>query len=40
MKDFIKNKNLKLTDLGDDEHLDFKNIDAQNAYFGDSFKIN
>ena len=32
-KDFIKNKNLKLTDLGDDEHLDFKNIDAQNTGF-------
>ena len=33
IKDFIKNKNLKLTDLGDDEHLDFKNIDAQNTGF-------
>ena len=32
-KDFIKNKNLKLTDLGDDKHLDFKNIDAQNTGF-------
>ena len=29
-KDFIKNSNLKLTDLGDDDHLDFKKIDAQN----------
>ncbi len=34
-KDFIKNKNLKLTDLGTDEHLDFKNIDAQNTGFQD-----
>lgn len=32
-KDFIKNKNFKLTDLGNDEHLDFKNIDAQNTGF-------
>ena len=32
-KDFIKNKNFKLTDLGDDDHLDFKNIDAQNTGF-------
>jgi len=32
-KDFIKNKNFKLTDLGEDEHLDFKNIDAQNTNF-------
>ena len=28
-KEFIKNKNFKLTDLGEDDHLDFKNIDAQ-----------
>ena len=33
-KDFIKNKNFKLTDLGEDEHLDFKNIDAQKTGFG------
>lgn len=33
LKDFIKNKNLKLTDLGNDKHLDFKNIDAQNTGF-------
>ena len=33
-KDFIKNKNFKLTDLGKDEHLDFKNIDAQKTGFG------
>ena len=32
-KDFIKNKNFKLTDLGSDDHLDFKNIDAQNTGF-------
>ena len=32
-KEFINNKNFKLTDLGDDEHLDFKNIDAQNTGF-------
>ena len=32
-KDFIKNKNFKLTDLGSDEHLDFKNIDAQSTGF-------
>ncbi len=32
-KEFIKNKNFKLTDLGDDDHLDFKNIDAQNTGF-------
>tara|TARA_B100000029_G_scaffold219360_1_gene217090 strand:- start:185 stop:991 length:807 start_codon:yes stop_codon:yes gene_type:complete len=32
-KDFIKNKNLKLTDMRNDEHLDYKNIDAQNTKF-------
>ena len=32
-REFIKNKNFKLTDLGEDEHLDFKNIDAQNTGF-------
>jgi len=32
-KDFIKNKNFKLTDIGEDDHLDFKNIDAQNTSF-------
>ena len=32
-KDFIKNKNFKLTDLGNDDHLDYKNIDAQNTGF-------
>jgi SAM-dependent methyltransferase len=35
LRDFIKNKNLKLTDLGNDEHLDFKNIDAQKTSFED-----
>ena len=33
LKDFIKNKNLKLTDMSDDEHLHYKNIDAQNTKF-------
>jgi len=32
-KDFIKNKNFKLTDLSSDDHLDYKNIDAQNTKF-------
>ena len=32
-RDFIKNKNFKLTDLGNDDHLDIKNIDAQNTGF-------
>jgi len=36
LKDFIDNKNLKLTDLGKDSHLDFKNIDAQNTGFADN----
>ena len=34
-KEFIKNKNFKLTDLGNDDHLDFKNIDAQDTGFKD-----
>ena len=34
-REFIKNKNLKLTDLGNDDHLDFKNIDAQRTGFKD-----
>ena len=34
-KEFIKNKNFKLTDLGEDNHLDFKNIDAQDTKFED-----
>ena len=32
-KEFIKNRNFKLTDLGEDDHLDYKNIDAQNTGF-------
>ncbi len=32
-KDFILNKNLKLTDIGSDNHLDIKNVDAQNTGF-------
>ena len=32
-KDFINCKNFKTTDLGNDEHLDYKNIDAQNTGF-------
>ena len=34
-KDFIINKNFKLTDLSSDDHLDFKNIDAQDTKFSD-----
>ena len=32
-KYFIKNKDFKLTDISNDEHLDYKNIDAQNTNF-------
>ena len=32
-KEFITNKNFKLTDLSEDDHLDFKKIDAQNTRF-------
>ena len=32
-KEFIKNKNFKLSDLSEDDHLDFKNIDAQKTSF-------
>ena len=35
-KYFIKNRNLKLTDLSNDSHLDFKNVDAQNTNFKES----
>ena len=35
-KFFIKNQNLKLSDLSEDQHLDFKNIDAQSTGFDDS----
>ena len=34
-REFIKSKNFKLSDLGEDDHLDFKNIDAQNTGFND-----
>ena len=30
-KDYIKNQNFKLTDLGNDSHLDYKNVDTQNT---------
>ena len=33
-KDFIKNKNFRITDLGNEKHLDFTNIDAQDTGFG------
>tara|TARA_X000000368_G_scaffold415412_1_gene407130 strand:+ start:1830 stop:2636 length:807 start_codon:yes stop_codon:yes gene_type:complete len=32
-KFYIKNKNFKLTDLSADEHIDIKNVDAQNTNF-------
>ena len=32
-KDYIKNKNFKISDISSDEHLDYKNIDAQNTNF-------
>ena len=32
-KHFIKNKNFKISDLSDDNHLDYKNIDAQDTKF-------
>ncbi len=35
-KHFIKNKNFKMSDLSEDTHLDFKNVDAQSTDFGDS----
>jgi SAM-dependent methyltransferase len=35
-KFYIKNQNLKLSDLSEDQHLDFKNIDAQATGFKDS----
>ena len=34
-KNFIKNKNFKLSDISDDDHLDYKNIDAQKTKFDD-----
>jgi len=35
-KFFIKSQNFKLSDLSEDRHLDFKNIDAQSTGFDDS----
>ena len=32
-KYYIKNKNFKISDFREDDHLDFKNIDAQNTKF-------
>ena len=34
-KEFINNKNFKLTDIGEDKHLDFQNVDAQSTSFKD-----
>ena len=37
-KDYIKNKKLKVTDISSDDHLDYKNIDAQATGFsGEGF---
>ena len=37
-KEFIINKNFKISDLSNHEHLDYKNIDAQNTKFeGETF---
>ena len=33
---YIKNKNFKMSDLSEDSHLDFKNIDAQATGFKDN----
>ena len=35
-KYFIKNKNFKMSDLSDDDHLDFKKVDAQATKFSDN----
>ena len=34
-KYFIKNKNFRMSDLSDDDHLDFKKVDAQATKFSD-----
>ena len=34
-KDYINNENFKITDISAGQHLDFKNIDAQNTGFED-----
>ena len=33
LKKFIKNKNFKISDFSNHNHLDYKNIDAQNTGF-------
>ena len=35
-KEFILNKNLKISDFSDHKHLDYKNIDAHNTKFNDN----
>jgi SAM-dependent methyltransferase len=35
-KFFIENKNFKMSDISEDSHLDFKNIDAQSTGFNDA----
>ena len=35
-KKFILNKNLKISDFSQHQHLDFKNVDAQNTKFKDN----
>ena len=34
-KYFIQNKNLKISDFSDHQHLDFKNVDAQKTGFSE-----
>jgi ubiquinone/menaquinone biosynthesis C-methylase UbiE len=34
-KDYIKNKNFKISDISSESHLDFKNVDAQKTGFPD-----
>ena len=34
-KDYIKNKNFKISDISSEDHLDYKNIDAQSTGFAD-----
>ena len=34
-KYFITNKNFRMSDLSDDDHLDFKKVDAQATKFSD-----
>ena len=35
-KHFIKNNNFKMSDLSDDNHLDYKGVDAQSTNFSDN----